>query len=164
MNKLINYIKKEPFIMWVGIISIILLIIGTLVVGFTRTFILLLFLDIIVILIGKPSKNKKEKFKAILLVIFTLGIFALLASIAFFAYIVVKAPEFNTDNLYNKEASVIYYNNNEVMAKLGDKIRKNLIYDEIPEVLVDAIIATEDSRFFQHNGVDLARFLKASFN
>lgn len=33
------------------------------------------------------------------------------------------------------------------MAKLGDKIRKNLIYDEIPEVLVDAIIATEDSRF-----------------
>lgn len=164
MNKLINYIKKEPFIMWVGIISIILLIIGTLVVGFTRTFILLLFLDIIVILIGKPNKNKKEKFKAILLVIFTLGIFALLASIAFFAYIVVKAPEFNTDNLYNKEASVIYYNNNEVMAKLGDKIRKNLIYDEIPEVLVDAIIATEDSRFFQHNGVDLPRFLKASFN
>ena len=68
MNKLINYIKKEPFIMWVGIISIILLIIGTLVVGFTRTFILLQFLDIIVILIGKPSKNKKEKFKAILLV------------------------------------------------------------------------------------------------
>ena len=61
MNKLINYIKKEPFIMWVGIISIILLIIGTLVVGFTRTFILLLFLDIIVILIGKPSKNKKRK-------------------------------------------------------------------------------------------------------
>lgn len=164
MNKLINYIKKNPFIMWVGIISLILLIVGTLIVGFTRTFILLLFLDIIVILIGIPAKNKKEKFKAILLVVFTLGIFALLASIAFFAYIVVKAPEFNTSNLYNKEASVIYYNNNEVMAKLGDKIRKNLTYDEIPEVLVDAIIATEDSRFFQHNGVDLPRFLKASVN
>ena len=31
-----------------------------------------------------------------------------------------------------------------------------------PEVLVDAIIATEDARFYQHNGVDLPRFLKAS--
>lgn len=162
--KLINYIKKEPFVMWVGIISIILLIIGTLVIDFTKTFILLLFLDVIVILIGKPSKNKKEKFKAILLVIFSLGIFVLLACMAFFAYIVVKAPEFNTNNLYNKEASIIYYDDNEIMAKLGDKIRKNLTYDEIPEVLVDAIIATEDSRFFQHNGVDFPRFLKASIS
>jgi penicillin-binding protein 1A len=33
----------------------------------------------------------------------------------------------------------------------------------MPEVLVDAIIATEDSRFFQHNGFDLPRFMKASF-
>lgn len=31
------------------------------------------------------------------------------------------------------------------------------------EVLIDAMIATEDSRFFQHNGFDAARFLKASF-
>ena len=33
----------------------------------------------------------------------------------------------------------------------------------MPEVLIDAIIATEDSRFFQHNGFDLPRFLKAAF-
>ena len=32
----------------------------------------------------------------------------------------------------------------------------------MPEVLVDAIIATEDSRFFQHNGFDLPRFLKSA--
>lgn len=38
-----------------------------------------------------------------------------------------------------------------------------LEYDELPEVLIDAIVATEDSRFFSHKGVDWARFLKASF-
>ena len=32
----------------------------------------------------------------------------------------------------------------------------------MPQVLVDAIIATEDSRFYMHNGLDVARFLKAS--
>ena len=35
-------------------------------------------------------------------------------------------------------------------------------YEELPQVLVDAIVATEDSRFFQHNGLDIARFAKAT--
>ena len=30
------------------------------------------------------------------------------------------------------------------------------------QVFVDALLATEDSRFMQHSGIDLARFLKAS--
>ena len=40
--------------------------------------------------------------------------------------------------------------------------RESVTYDKLPQVLIDAIVATEDSRFFQHNGVDGARFLKAS--
>ena len=40
--------------------------------------------------------------------------------------------------------------------------RENVKYDDLPQVLIDAIIATEDSRYFEHNGVDGARFLKAS--
>ena len=41
-------------------------------------------------------------------------------------------------------------------------MRDKITYDELPEVLVDAIVATEDSRFFQHNGFDAPRFFKAS--
>ena len=41
-------------------------------------------------------------------------------------------------------------------------MRDKVTYDELPEVLVDAIVATEDSRFFQHNGFDAPRFLRAS--
>ena len=61
------------------------------------------------------------------------------------------------------EPSIIYDINGNEIDKLGSEKRINIEYNEIPEVLVNAIVATEDSRFFQHNGVDLKRFLKASF-
>ena len=41
-------------------------------------------------------------------------------------------------------------------------MRDKVTYEELPQVLVDAIIATEDSRFYQHNGFDAPRFLKAT--
>ena len=45
---------------------------------------------------------------------------------------------------------------------MEEEMRENVTYDDLPEVFIDALIATEDSRFFQHNGFDAARFLKAS--
>ena len=42
-------------------------------------------------------------------------------------------------------------------------MRTKIKYDDMSEALINAIIATEDSRFFEHNGFDLPRFLKASF-
>lgn len=40
-------------------------------------------------------------------------------------------------------------------------ITKNVTYDELPQVLIDAVISAEDSRFFEHNGFDLPRIVKA---
>ena len=42
--------------------------------------------------------------------------------------------------------------------------RKNVTYDDLPQVLVDAIVAAEDSRFFEHNGFDLPRIVKAALS
>ena len=107
------------------------------------------------------EKKKKKIFSKIITIILILMLLGILAVFAFIGYIVISAPEFNPTNLYRKESSIVYDNNGEVIAKLGTEIRKTITYDEMPEVLVDAIIATEDSRFFQHNGVDLPRFTKA---
>ncbi len=41
--------------------------------------------------------------------------------------------------------------------------RRLVTYDEMPEVLVDAVIAIEDRRFFQHSGVNYFRFLQAAW-
>jgi penicillin-binding protein 1B len=47
----------------------------------------------------------------------------------------------------------------------SDRIKRRLLtYDEIPPNLVNAVVAIEDRRFFEHNGVDYYRILGAIVN
>ena len=121
---------------------------------------------------GGESKFKwfrdKCLWKKIVIVLLILAIFMILAFTAFCAYIVLTTDDFVPDKLSQSESTIMYDNKGNEFTTLGvmtDDIlqkREKISYDEFPQVLVDALIATEDSRFFQHNGVDLARFLKAS--
>ena len=110
------------------------------------------------------GKNKKKKIgKKVLMVLLILGIIALVAFGIFMFFIIKEAPEFSPDKLYHQEASILYSSDGSVIKKLGSENREKISYDQLPEVLVDAIVATEDSRFFQHNGFDLPRFMRAGF-
>ena len=92
-----------------------------------------------------------------------LGITGLIAFSGFVIYIKTQAdPKYDKKKLNTLEISRIYDMNGKEIAKLGSEKREKVSYNELPEVLVDAIIATEDSRFFQHNGLDAPRFLKAT--
>jgi penicillin-binding protein 1B len=54
----------------------------------------------------------------------------------------------------------------EVLTNLFDKSREKrrmVHYNDIPPLLVHAIISAEDKRFFQHSGFDPLRMLRASF-
>lgn len=110
----------------------------------------------------KKKKKIKKILKLLLNIFLLLLLIGLIGGIVFAVYIVVKAPNFDPKNLYSTEASIVYDKNGKQITKLGVEKRKNVNYDDLPQVLVDAIIATEDSRFMQHNGFDLPRFLKAS--
>ena len=119
----------------------------------------------------KPRKRKRGiggKIINFFLSIFMLiGIAAMIGIIGFCGYIVATAPEFDTDKLYNKEASIFYYKSKTSdewieFARVGMEQREHKNYDDLPDVFVDALIATEDARFFQHNGFDVVRFTKAA--
>ena len=112
---------------------------------------------------AKKGTKKRKKGKIILLIILSIFLAILVAGIAFLTYIVITAPKFDPDNLYTKEASTLYDADGNSFARLGSEMREKIEYDEMSEELVNAIVATEDSRFFQHNGFDLPRFIKASF-
>ncbi|MFV0249683.1 MAG: transglycosylase domain-containing protein [Bacilli bacterium] len=178
MKKFINKNKEDIPIV---IISLITFIIGFISIGLLKSALIVGFIDIIFLCFKfiprknktklpikkenktkKKSKLKKRIFQGLLILILLLCIAAVGVVVAFCSYIVKNAPKFDPDLLYKQEASILYFSNGEIMTKLGTENREKISYDEIPEVLLNAIIATEDSRFYQHNGFDLARFLKAS--
>lgn len=123
----------------------------------------------------KNNKNKnnylsefKNKFKngnlfeKILIIIMIMLVFCFLCVFVFAIYIVISAPDFDADTLYTKESSIVYDAEGNEIARLGTENRERVSYEQLPEVFIDALVATEDSRFFQHNGVDIARFAKAT--
>ena len=116
--------------------------------------------------ISKSSIKKKFEGKSVgqiaLIALLMFLIIILFVGIIFSLYIIFNAPPFSADQLYNKEATILYDINGNEYATLGSENREIVTYDDLPQVLVDAIVATEDSRYFQHNGFDIARFLKAS--
>lgn len=112
---------------------------------------------------SKTSKRKMGKNKKLILNILIICVIAFAALMAvFFAYVIVKAPKFDPNNLKFTQMSELYDTEGNIITKMGNENRTEISYDDLPEVLIDAIIATEDSKFFQHNGFDLARFMKAS--
>ena len=82
----------------------------------------------------------------------------------FFAWSVYKETEdFSAERLLSGEASKIYDANGELMYTYGSDEngkRENVTYEELPQVLIDAVVSAEDSRFFEHDGFDLPRIAK----
>jgi penicillin-binding protein 1A len=60
----------------------------------------------------------------------------------------------------NMEASEVYSVDNILLFRFDKENRLNITYDSIPQHVVNALIATEDSRFFEHSGVDMKSLLR----
>lgn len=114
----------------------------------------------------KKEKKKKGKFKTFLkwflIFCFIIGIALCIVALVFFMGIAKEAPEFDPHKLDRQESTILYSTDGAEIIKIGAQKREKITYDQLPEVLVNAIVATEDSRYFKHNGFDLPRFLKAS--
>ncbi|NQD36290.1 penicillin-binding protein 1A [Permianibacter sp. IMCC34836] len=54
----------------------------------------------------------------------------------------------------------VYTRDGKLMAVFGDKRRIPVRYEQIPPLVVNAFIAVEDQRFFQHGGVDMWGLLR----
>lgn len=63
-------------------------------------------------------------------------------------------------NYKNATASIVLSDTGELLGKFFSENRTNVAYEEIPQHLLDALIATEDIRFFRHNGYDTKSFFR----
>ncbi|WP_432412813.1 transglycosylase domain-containing protein [Rasiella sp. SM2506] len=57
-------------------------------------------------------------------------------------------------------ASDIYDINNELIGKFYIENRQPIPLDSIPQHVLDAVIATEDARFYEHNGIDTSSLFR----
>ncbi|WP_046469203.1 penicillin-binding protein [Allosalinactinospora lopnorensis] len=60
------------------------------------------------------------------------------------------------------QRSVIYDQNEEVIAEIFDQNRELVELDDMAPVMQDAIIAIEDSRFYEHGGIDISGTFRAA--
>ena len=55
----------------------------------------------------------------------------------------------------------VYAKNGDLIAEFGEMKRSPLKYEEFPQQLINAVLAAEDDRFFEHPGVDYQGILRA---
>ena len=74
-----------------------------------------------------------------------------------------RAKEFNLDEVNKMEsASIIYDRRGREFGKLFIQNRQPVPYEQLPEMMVQAVIAAEDNRFYDHDGVDYMGILRAA--
>lgn len=161
-----NFISEPKNIAFL-IAFVIILILLIKFIGPMFTIIMFVGIALIILLSKWIKKLRKKKRTRIIVNIFltialVFCIALCLVAIIFMGYVIKQAPEFDVSQLERSESTILYDINNNAFAELGTEKREKITYDEMSQSFIDALIATEDSRFFQHNGFDAARFLKAS--
>lgn len=118
---------------------------------------------------NKPKTQKTNRRKLDIwnkLAVSVLSIFLVGCISVFFVLVnIINDPDgmrFSQDGLTTLSNSRLYDASGNVFYELGDEIREDVTYSQIPQSVVDAFLSIEDSRFFDHNGFDLPRFLKSA--
>ncbi len=116
---------------------------------------------------SKKTTQKKKKINStnlwavIVSFIVIMGLICFVVGIIFIATMLTNKPTLNVSDFDQAESSIVYDSRGEEIANLGTVIRQNIEYDDIPNCVIDAFVAIEDSRYFEHNGFDVPRFTKA---
>ncbi len=89
------------------------------------------------------------------LIVFTL-ILCTVAVSGVLYYMEFELPDIDALNTVQLQVPMkILSRDNKLIASFGEKRRIPVPYSEIPAPLIEAVLATEDQRYFQHSGVDL---------
>lgn len=116
---------------------------------------------------AKKRSQPFSIFLTTLLVIFITGLFAVGgALIGGYVAIINSIPDLGIVGIKpGAYTSYIYDNNEQEISKLhGDENREYVTIDQIPEYMQNAVIAIEDERFYDHDGVDMKGLIRAVYS
>lgn len=114
----------------------------------------------------KFLKFGKLKFRKLLKIAFIAGLIfcglAFGAVLGFYKAILQNIPDIaQLEEWEPGKITYIYAEDGATVGEYAQQKRVEVAYEQIPEILKNAIIATEDPRFFEHNGIDFRGILRA---
>lgn len=111
---------------------------------------------------AKKKKKKKSLWPPIAFLFFMMAVLPVLALVGLYLYFSSDLPRLSSVNDYQpKIVTQVLSESGEVMAEYFVEKRYVIPMEEMPPVLIDAFIAAEDERFFEHQGIDLLSIVRA---
>ncbi|WP_256757456.1 PBP1A family penicillin-binding protein [Cohnella sp. WQ 127256] len=109
---------------------------------------------------GKGKGPRKGRKKSALIWLFFVVLFGIVCAVVGYLLIILNGERIlsaNINKLNLNQASIVYDRNDKEIAKLvvAEGNRELVHFADIPKLMQDAFIATEDKRFYEHSGVDL---------
>lgn len=97
--------------------------------------------------------------KLLFILLISLGVI----TIGVLYYIEFQLPDIKALNTIQLHIPLqIFTHDGKLIAEYGEKRRIPLAYNQFPKQLIEAVLATEDQRYFQHPGIDIPGLMRAS--
>jgi penicillin-binding protein 1A len=107
----------------------------------------------------------KNFFNIFLRVLISTGVAGFCAIAVIILYTNAQLPTVNVlEDIQLQVPLKIYTADGKLIGEYGEKRRTPIAIQEVPEMLKLAILATEDRRFYEHNGVDLRGLARAGLH
>lgn len=108
--------------------------------------------------------KKRKNFRKLILLFWLM----LLLPFLVIGIMLIKAANSNLptfeelENPKSNLATEVFSADNQVLGKYFQENRTNVRFEELPESLVQALIATEDERYYSHSGIDIQALLRVA--
>ncbi|MDR0678182.1 MAG: transglycosylase domain-containing protein, partial [Holosporaceae bacterium] len=104
------------------------------------------------------SGNRKRFYNFII----SAGIFFFVIGFFIFLFCIHDMPDLDNLETKGRRASIIFESyDGKTIATYGDLFRDVIKLDQLPKYIENAVIATEDKRFYRHRGVDFLGIVRA---
>ncbi|MGI2261075.1 penicillin-binding protein 1A [Shewanella sp. GXUN23E] len=101
--------------------------------------------------------------KRALIALFALALLAIGAIVAAYLYVKPDLPDVAALKTVKLQTPLrVFSQDGKLISQFGEKRRIPVSLDEVPKPLIQAILATEDSRFYEHHGIDPIGIIRAA--
>ena len=106
----------------------------------------------------------KKIFKIITFVLTTIFITSITSLFCYGLFSIQSLSEPEIERILQKDYTVILDSSNREIETLGYNKKEYIDYNEIPSILINALISVEDNEFFYHQGINYNSIISSYFH